>query len=192
MMTRSCRSFLSRRCLQPISQDTTEWAKQAATLNALQAVTTEVSAETVPDAHRGVRWLREVLRSSTEDMQPPLPAQRQSSCQLDAEWSGAVARVRRRGLVVGGEGQWQSAANTKVARAFSGVSMLPSTDGTAAVHATPLPRSPRRGSFRPATPGRVSSWIECESDDSADEADFEEGRLPLPLPLPVVISSRRE
>eukprot|EP00667_Euglena_gracilis_P004430 EG_transcript_4450 len=171
-MSLPSRPAFSVRPVHADHDDPTQWARQTATLHAVQALTTEVAAQAAPEApYRGVRWLRDVLRSSssnnvTERPRPPAlqlqPVERQPSG--GNEIAGPGVQIRRRGIVVGGDGQWQCpspmanhSSSSYIPRSLLG---LPEAD--------PIPR---QASLQLAGRPRLRSLVHCPSQRLYDSDD---------------------
>eukprot|EP00668_Euglena_longa_P009547 GGOE01011540.1.p2 GENE.GGOE01011540.1~~GGOE01011540.1.p2 ORF type:complete len:177 (+),score=30.63 GGOE01011540.1:39-533(+) len=151
--------LLQRRRHQ-VLDDPSQWAQQTATLHAVQAVTTEVATHTTSNgAFRGVRWLRDVLRStdaSSDPLQTP---------------SRSPASVHRRGLVFDCAGQWQcpKAPNgTDIPRSVTLTAMATCGDFLAGSlpRCASLQLQNRPGRIRPAP--RCPSQSDLDSDDEDD------------------------
>eukprot|EP00667_Euglena_gracilis_P010052 EG_transcript_10226 len=158
----------------PACMDPTLWAKQAETLHTLQAATTEVAALTTPDdgTYRGVRWLRDVLRNGGAES-PPKRSHSGQPPPVDSERSSVV---RRRGIVVGREGEYKSTLSvcggippSRTCSELLGADLLglPPDD----------PPLPRRGSanayLEPPRPGRLRSLSRCPSQlDPSDDDEL--------------------
>eukprot|EP00667_Euglena_gracilis_P021408 EG_transcript_23426 len=140
--------------------DPNAWAKQTATLHAVQAVTSEVACQSqaADGAYRGVRWLRDVLRS--EDVQ-----RRRSLSTCDAREAGLV---RHRGLIVGDSGQWRGIGIAPRARC-SVVLAVAAEPGEA-----PRPRCGRPACYSSLDlpiRRRLRSLVRCPSECESDSDD---------------------
>eukprot|EP00667_Euglena_gracilis_P014278 EG_transcript_14781 len=162
--------LFSRRAAQSV-EDPAQWARHAATLHAVQALTTETVAAALPESPgRGVRWLRDVLRAK-DTSSPTVDHLPRSASQYGC--------LRRKGLVFDGDGEWQcsqAGSGSSISHSMTFSSHGPSGGRPAGIA---LPRT--RSLFCPG-PNRMRStpWCPSQNDFDSDEEDLFQGSAQQP------------